>query len=173
MFLLFVKDLITFGAVLLFFFWDLRSSILSLLWIFFQVSCSPLYLVSLVSLRFNIVPSSWNILLCYLVLSDFLYLWVPFCWLKECSSSWILVSSFWWVRLVLCLVVAFWWEELESAHLCMELGLILLVSRGVSRGVFIDGCELSMALGTLSANEWVCVLTLLIVWSEAFQHWIL
>ena len=43
----------------------------------------------------------------------------------------------------------------------MELGLILLVSRGVSRGVFIDGCELIMALGTLSANEWVCVLTLL------------
>ena len=55
----------------------------------------------------------------------------------------------------------------------MKLGLILLVSRGVSRGVFIDGCELIMALGTLSANEWVCVLTLLIVWSGAFQHWIL
>lgn len=60
-----------------------------------------------------------------------------------------------------------------STHLCMELGLVLLVSRGVSRGVFIDGCELSMTLGTLSANECICVLTLLIISSEAFQHWIL
>lgn len=41
------------------------------------------------------------------------------------------------------------------------------------KGVFIDGCELSMALGTLSANEFICVLTLLIISSEAFQHWIL
>ena len=66
---------------------------------------------------------------------------------------------------------AFWWEGLVLAHLWVELGLVPLVGSAVSRGVFIGGCELSMALGTLSADGWVCVPILLVVWPEAFQHW--
>ena len=57
---------------------------------------------------------------------------------------------------------AYWW---------VELGLVPLVGRAVSRGVFIGGCELSMALGTLSADGWVCVSILLVVWPEALQRW--
>ena len=53
----------------------------------------------------------------------------------------------------------------------MELGLVPLVGRAVSGGVFRGGCELSMTLGSLSADRWGCVPTLLIVWPEASQHW--
>ena len=56
-------------------------------------------------------------------------------------------------------------------HWFVELGLVPLVGRAVSRGVSISGCELNMALGTLYADGWVCVLILLVVWPEVFQHW--
>ena len=49
----------------------------------------------------------------------------------------------------------FWW---------MHLGLVFLVSRTMSSGVFWGVCELIMLLGNLSANEWDCVPVLLVVW---------
>ena len=77
----------------------------------------------------------------------------------------------WWVRLVQGLVQVSWWEGLVPAHWWVELGLVPLVGRAVSGGVFRGGCELSMTLGSLSADRWGCVPTLLIVWPEASQHW--
>ena len=37
----------------------------------------------------------WNIFLCYLILFNFLYLWTPFCKVKDCMSScfWCLLPS--------------------------------------------------------------------------------
>ena len=49
----------------------------------------------------------------------------------------------------------FWW---------MRLDLVFLVGRIVSGGVFWGVCELSMILGSLSANGWGCVPVLLVVW---------
>ena len=51
----------------------------------------------------------------------------------------------------------FWWVGLE---------LVFLVGRSVSGGVFWAVCELSMILGSLSANRWGCVPVLLVVWHE-------
>ena len=39
-----------------------------------------------------------------------------------------------------------------------------LVGRAISSGVFWRVCELSMTLGSLSANGWCCVSVLLVVW---------
>ena len=44
------------------------------------------------------------------------------------------------------------------------LDLVFLVGRTVSGVVFWGVCELSMILGSLSANGWGCVLVLLVVW---------
>ena len=49
----------------------------------------------------------------------------------------------------------FWW---------MRPDLVFLVGRTTSCGVFWDVCELSMILGSLSANGWGCVPVLLVVW---------
>ena len=45
--------------------------------------------------------------------------------------------------------------------------LVFLVGRATSGGVFGDICELSMILGSLSANGWGCVPVLLVVWHGA------
>ena len=45
--------------------------------------------------------------------------------------------------------------------------LFLLMSRAVLGGVFWGVCELSMTLGSLYADGWVCVLVLLVFWCEA------
>ena len=58
------------------------------------------------------------------------------------------------------LVPVFWW---------MELGLVLLVDPAVSWGVFWWVCELNTILGRLSADEWVSVPVLLVVWPEVFS----
>ena len=47
-----------------------------------------------------------------------------------------------------------WWVGLNS---------VSLVGRAVSGGVFWGVYELSMILGSLSANAWGCVLVLLVV----------
>ena len=52
---------------------------------------------------------------------------------------------------------AFWWIELD---------LVPLMGRGTSVGVFWGVRELSMTLGSLSANGWGCVTLLLVVWHE-------
>lgn len=46
---------------------------------------------------------------------------------------------------------------------CSLVGLVPLVGRAVSRGVFIGGWELSMALGSRSADGWGSVPILLVV----------
>ena len=50
-------------------------------------------------------------------------------------------------------------------------GSLPLMARAMSRGVFRGSCGLRMTLGTLSADGWGCVPTLLVVWPEASQHW--
>ena len=52
----------------------------------------------------------------------------------------------------------FWWVGLD---------LVFLVDRAASGGVFLSVCELSMTLGSLSANGWGCVPVLLVVWHGA------
>ena len=52
---------------------------------------------------------------------------------------------------------AFWW---------VELSLFPLMGRAMSGGVFWGVCELSMTLGSLSVDGWVCVPALFVVWSE-------
>ena len=61
----------------------------------------------------------------------------------------------------------FWW---------MMLDLVFLVGRITSGGVFWGVCELSMILGSLSANGWGCVPVLLVVWngvSSTVACWLL
>ena len=48
----------------------------------------------------------------------------------------------------------FWW---------VGLGIVPLVGRAMSSGVFWGVCEFSMTLGSLSASGWVCV-PVLLVW---------
>ena len=45
-------------------------------------------------------------------------------------------------------------------------GLVFLVGRTASGGVFWGVCELIMILDGLSANGWCCVPVLLVVWHE-------
>ena len=52
----------------------------------------------------------------------------------------------------------FWWVERD---------LVFLVGRSTSSGVLWGVCELSMKLGSLSANGWGCVPVLLVVWHGA------
>ena len=54
----------------------------------------------------------------------------------------------------------FWWVELSLFH---------LMSRAVPGGVFWGVCELSMSLGSLCADGWVCVPVLFVVWCEWFS----
>ena len=49
----------------------------------------------------------------------------------------------------------FWW---------MRLDLVFLVGRTASSDVFSGVCDLIMILGSLSANGWVCLPVLLVVW---------
>ena len=61
----------------------------------------------------------------------------------------------------------FWW---------MRLDLVFLVGRTVSGGVFWGVCEISMILGSLSANGWGCVPVFLVVWhrvSSTVACWLL
>ena len=51
----------------------------------------------------------------------------------------------------------FWW---------MRLDLVFLVGRTTSGGVFWGVYDLIMILGSLSANGWVCVPALLVVWHK-------
>ena len=52
----------------------------------------------------------------------------------------------------------FWWVELD---------LVPLEGRVTFSGVFWAICELSMTLGSQSANGWDCVPVLLVVWFAA------
>ena len=52
----------------------------------------------------------------------------------------------------------FWWLGLD---------LVFLVGRAASSAVFCGVCELSMILGSLSADGWGCVPVLRVVWHGA------
>ena len=61
----------------------------------------------------------------------------------------------------------FWWIRLD---------LVCLVGRAASSGVFWGVCDLIIILGSLSANGWVCVSVLLVVWqrvSSTVSFWLL
>ena len=55
-----------------------------------------------------------------------------------------------------------WWEDLD---------LVPLVSNGMSRSMLRASCGIRRTLGSLSANGWGCISTLLVVLPEASQHW--
>ena len=54
----------------------------------------------------------------------------------------------------------FWW---------MRLDLVFLVGRSACGGVFWGVCELSMILGSLSANGWGCVPVFLFFWHKVYS----
>ena len=56
------------------------------------------------------------------------------------------------------------------AHWWVDLGPVPLVSRVVSRAIFQSSCEVMTTLGSLCADGWDHVSTLLVVWPEASQH---
>ena len=121
--------------MLLFFFQDLGSSLLSLLWILFQLDClSPIHLVVL--LRFYLVPLSGT----YSSADSFCLTFCD-CGFHSIGCRVVVLLGFcclppggWdWCK---GLVQASWWEGLVSAHLWVELGLVPLVGRALSRGVF-------------------------------------
>ena len=58
----------------------------------------------------------------------------PFCKLQDCSS--FSGVCLWWVRFIQGLVQASWWDGLVSANQRVELGVLPLVGRAVSRDVF-------------------------------------
>lgn len=53
----------------------------------------------------------------------------------------------------------------------MTLDLIRLVGRTVLRGLFKGGCVLRMSVGRPTADDWVYLPTLFVVWPEVLQHW--
>ena len=58
----------------------------------------------------------------------------------------------------------------------MRLDLVFLVGRRMSGGMIWGVCDLIMILGSLSANVWVCVPVLPIVWhrmSSTVACWLL
>ena len=72
--------------------------------------------------------------------------------------------------------VGFLVEQTGACVLVDEAGLVFLVGRTASGGVFWGVCELSMILGSVSANGWGCVPVLLVVWhrvSSTVACWLL
>ena len=108
------------------------------------------------------------VFLCLLVLLNLLCLGSPFCRLHVCSSHFFGTCSQW-VRLVQWVVQASWWRGLVPVFWWMRLDLVFLVGRTTSDGVFWDICELSMILGSHSANGLGCIPLLLIVWHRVFS----
>ena len=54
---------------------------------------------------------------------------------------------------------ALWW---------VAVGLVFLVGRALSRGIFWGGSEPSTTFGSLSVDGWSCVPVLLAVWPKEF-----
>ena len=83
----------------------------------------------------------------------------------------LLLSALLWVRLSKRLVPASWLEGLVPAHWWVKLGLVSLMGRAQSMGVFRGSCVFRITLGRLSADGWGCLPTLLVVVPEASQPW--
>ena len=142
----------------------LRDSILfPRSWIIFTLGCSS-----------RVLSCSFfcNIFLCHLILSNFLCLWSLFLRLQDCNSSWFccLPPGGWGCSRSLCRLPG-GRDWLAPSHWWVEPGLVPWVHRVVSSGVLIGSCWLRTTSGSLSADGWVCVPTLLVVWPEAPQHW--
>ena len=52
--------------------------------------------------------------------------------------------------------------------LWMRLDLVFLMGKAISKSVFWGVCDLTVILGSLSANRWGCVPVLLVVWHRVF-----
>ena len=105
----------------------------------------------------------------FLRLSSFLFCFLSsFHRLQDCSFScfWCLPPGErgWSKRLVAGFLVG----EPSTCALVGELGLIPLVFRNMSQGVFRGSCGLRKTLGNLSPDRWSCVPALLVVWPEVF-----
>ena len=124
-------------------FWDLYhyfgASLLSFLWILFQVDCLfPLCLVSLVGLY--LAPSSATYSSVVSFLSNLLCLWSSFHRLQGYSSSSGVCP--WWVRLVQGCVNS-WWKRLGPALWWVELSFVPLVGRAIFQGMcFVESVSL-------------------------------
>ena len=139
-------SLVTSRSVSTFFFQDLRSSLLSLLWILFHVDFLP-PLHSFVFVDFFFLHLKY--ILFHLILSNFLCLGFSFSMLEDCSPFAFDVFPLW-VRLVQGLVQASWWEVLVPTYWWVELGLVSLVVSAIPRGVFKGGYKLRAILCSLS-----------------------
>ena len=63
------------------------------------------------------------------------------------------------------------WERLVPAHWWVQLGLVPLGGRAMSRGVFSQQLCPQEDSKHWPADRWGCVTALLAVWPEASQHW--
>ena len=153
-------------------FWDFGSSLLSLLWILFQVDCLfPLHLF-IYLFYYGFLPCSfiYNIFICLFILSNLLCLMSHFHRLQVYSSS-----CFWYLPLVgefgpvtcvgfllggtgACILVVRAWSCPWRALPCQMV-------------FFWCVTELSTSLGSLCANGWVCFPVLFVVWQWGIQHW--
>ena len=117
---------------------------------FFQGDCLSLFHL-VVLLGFYLVPSSG---IYFSAVSFCLTFCV--CGLRSAGCQIVVLASGVclnpWLRLVQGLVQASWWDGLVPAHGRVELGLVPLVGRAVSRGVSRGGCGLRMTLGSC---QWV------------------
>ena len=106
------------------------------------------------------------IFLCLLILFKLLCLRSSFCRLQGHSPSYFCcLSPVGENGPVAC--VGFLVGELVPVFWCVELDLFPLMGRAASGGVFCSVSELSMTLGSLSANGWCFFPVLLVVWHEA------
>ena len=144
---------------------DFGSSVLSLLWILFQVDClSPLHLVTFVGFYFAPSTATYLFIISF-CLTYCVCVWSPFCRLHDCSSShfWCLPPGGWGCSSGSCrlpsekTVPAVWW---------MELGLVFPVD--MSGSVLWSSCEFRVTLVSLSADECACIPVVLVVCSKVF-----
>ena len=156
-----------------FYFQDFGSSLLSLLWIFFQIACLfPLNLFGLL----GFLPCSFacSVFLFCFILSN----------LQNGLCYGVYGLLFIGYRILVPLVsvdcpllgefvpgtcVSFLVEDLWPALCWVELSLFPLMGRAASGDVFWGICELNTTLGSLSTDGWGCVPVLLVVWCEVFS----
>ena len=127
----------------------------------FQVDClSPFYFVILLEFHTFI----WNLFLCHLILPNFLCLWSPFLRIQHCDSSWFSHPFVGEDDSGAC--AGFPVGGTGACPLLGEAGYCPSGGNTVSRHLFRDNYWLKTTLGSLSANGWVCVPTLLVIWLE-------
>ena len=94
----------------------------------------------------------WNIFFCCITLCNFLCLWYHR--MQDCSTScfWCTPPGRWnWSKRF---GKASWCKGLLSGHWRVELGLVPLMGRAMSRSVFRSSCGLMKSLSSFSAARW-------------------